>query len=89
MQSKITVAIVHATVGMHGMRELYMLCIIWNTDIGHALKIIECYFQCEQRLFISSINIIYIYIYIYISMSILNNTSAIAFMIYFLLIFHY
>ena len=68
MQSKITVAIVHATVGMHGMRELYMLCIIWNTDIGHALKIIECYFQCEQRLFISSINIIYIqYIHVNIT----------------------
>ena len=37
MQSKNAISIVHAMAGMRGM---YKLCIIRNTDVGRALSIV-------------------------------------------------
>ena len=36
MQSKNAITIVHVMPGMCGIHKLYV--IIWNTDVGHALK---------------------------------------------------
>ena len=38
MQSKNAVTIVHAMVGMCGMHKLYIMCVIWNTDIVRTLE---------------------------------------------------
>ena len=50
MQSKNAIAIVHAMVGMRGTVCIskYYMCAIWKTDIGHTLKYIKRYFQCEH-----------------------------------------